>query len=159
MHVWEFHSLLIVMRITINVDENATETSLLLTCKELTPEVEKIIASIRIIDKQLTAKKDDSICLLDLSKIFYIEALERSTFIYTDSDVYESDAKLYELEAQLSQYNFIRVSKNTICSLRKIKSLKSEIDRKIKITMENGYQIIASRMYADELRKKLGVTK
>lgn len=65
--------------------------------------------------------------------------------------------KLYELENQLAAYNFIRVSKNTICSLQKIKALKAEANRKIKITMENGYQIIASRMYADELRKKLGV--
>ncbi len=145
------------MKIQINVDDSVKETSLLVTCKELTPEVEKLLAAIRIIDKQLTAKKGDSTCLLDLSKIYYIEALERCTFIYTDSDVYESDLKLYELEAQLSQYNFIRVSKNTICSLQKIKNLKSEVDRKIKITMENGYQIIASRMYADELRKKLGV--
>ncbi|MBO4508027.1 MAG: LytTR family transcriptional regulator DNA-binding domain-containing protein [Spirochaetaceae bacterium] len=147
------------MRITINVDETVNETSLLLTCKELTPEVEKLLSTIRIIDKQLTAKKGDSIHLLDLSQIYYIEALERTTFIYTASDVYESELKLYELEAQLSQYNFIRVSKNTICSLLKIKSLKAEVDRKIKITMENGYQIIASRMYADELRKKLGVKK
>lgn len=147
------------MRITINVDETVNETSLLLTCKELTPEVEKLLSTIRIIDKQLTAKKGDSIHLLDLSQIYYIEALERTTFIYTASDVYESELKLYELEAQLSQYNFIRVSKNTICSLLKIKSLKAEVDRKIKITMENGYQIIASRMYADELRKKLGVEK
>ena len=117
------------MRITINVDETVNETSLLLTCKELTPEVEKLLSTIRIIDKQLTAKKGDSIHLLDLSQIYYIEALERTTFIYTASDVYESELKLYELEAQLSQYNFIRVSKNTICSLLKIKSLKAEVDR------------------------------
>lgn len=70
----------------------------------------------KIIDRQLTVRKGDSTCLLDLSKIYYIEALERSTFIYTDSDVYESDFKLYELESHLSQYNFIRVSKNTVCS-------------------------------------------
>lgn len=108
-------------------------------------------------DQQITAKKGDSVCLLDLKDIFYIEALERSTFFYTGNEVYESEMKLYELESQLEAYNFIRVSKNTICSLRKIKSLKSEADRKIKITMENGYQIIASRMYADDLRKKLGV--
>jgi DNA-binding LytR/AlgR family response regulator len=145
------------MKITINVEPTATETSLLVTCKELTPQVEKLLAAIRILDKQITANKGDSVCLIDLADVFYIEALERKTFIYTDKDVFDSDMKLYELEAALAQYDFIRVSKNTICSLRKIKSLKSEVDRKIKITMENGYQIIASRMYADELRKKLGV--
>ena len=145
------------MKITINVEPTAKETSLLVICKELTPQVEKLLAAIRILDKQITANKGDSVCLIDLADVFYIEALERKTFIYTDKDVFDSDMKLYELEAALAQYDFIRVSKNTICSLRKIKSLKSEVDRKIKITMENGYQIIASRMYADELRKKLGV--
>ena len=145
------------MKITINVEPSAAETSLLVTCKELTPQVEKLLAAIRILDKQITANKGDSVCLIDLADIFYIEALERKTFIYTDKEVFDSEMKLYELEAALTQYNFVRVSKNTICSLSKIKSLKSEVDRKIKITMENGYQIIASRMYADELRKKIGV--
>ena len=145
------------MKITINVEPSAAETSLLVTCKELTPQVEKLLAAIMILDKQITANKGDAVCLINLADVFYIEALERKTFIYTDKEVFDSEMKLYELEAALAQYDFIRVSKNTICSLRKIKSLKSEVDRKIKITMENGYQIIASRMYADELRKKLGV--
>ena len=145
------------MKITINVEPSAAETSLLVTCKELTPQVEKLLAAIRILDKQITANKGDSVCLINLADIFYIEALERKTFIYTDKEVFDSEMKLYELEAALAQYNFVRVSKNTICSLSKIKTLKSEVDRKIKITMENGYQIIASRMYADELRKKIGV--
>ena len=147
------------MKITINVEPAATETSLLVTCKELTPQVEKLLVAIRILDKQITANKGDTLCLINLADVFYIEALERKTFIYTDKEVFDSEMKLYELEAALNQYNFVRVSKNTICSLNKIKSLKSEVDRKILITMENGYQIIASRMYADELRKKLGVWK
>lgn len=145
------------MKITINVEPSAAETSLLVTCKELTPQVEKLLAAIRILDKQITANKGGAVCLINLDDVFYIEALERKTFIYTDKEVFDSEMKLYELEAALAQYNFVRVSKNTICSLSKIKTLKSEVDRKIKITMENGYQIIASRMYADELRKKLGV--
>lgn len=145
------------MKIAINIEPSASETSLLVTCKELTPQVEKLLAAIRILDKQITAKKEDVLYLIDLADVFYIEALERNTFIYTDKEVFDSQMKLYEFESNLAQYGFIRVSKNTICSLRKIKSLKSEVDRKIKITMENGYQIIVSRMYADELRKKLGV--
>lgn len=50
-----------------------------------------------------------------MSKVLYIEAVERNTFVYTDEGVYESEMKLYEL------------------------------------------QIMVSRMYADELRKRLGV--
>ena len=64
---------------------------------------------------QLTVRKENTTFFLDLSKVLYIEAVERNTFVYTDEGVYESEMKLYEL------------------------------------------QIMVSRMYADELRKRLGV--
>ena len=130
------------MKITINVEPSAAETSLLVTCKELTPQIEKLLAAIRILDKQITANKGDAVCLINLADVFYIEALERKTFIYTDKEVFDSEMKLYELEAALAQYNFVRVSKNTICSLSKIKTLKSEVDRKRKSVNESmGFKI------------------
>lgn len=53
--------------------------------------------------------------------------------------------------------NFLRISKSCIVQLKYIRSLKSELDRRIRITLENGEQLIASRQYADELKKRLGV--
>ena len=79
------------MKITINVEPSAKETSLLVTCKELTPQVEKLLAAIRILDKQITANKGDAVCLINLADVFYIEALERKTFIYTDKEAKEGD--------------------------------------------------------------------
>ena len=52
---------------------------------------------------------------------------------------------------------FIRISKTTIINLKIIQSLKADINRKIRVTLINGEQIVVSRMYADELRKRLGV--
>ena len=51
----------------------------------------------------------------------------------------------------------LRISKQSIVNLRKIKSLKTDINRKIRITLQNGEQIVVSRMYSDELRRKLGL--
>ncbi len=82
------------MKITINVEPSAAETSLLVTCKELTPQVEKLLAAIRILDKQITANKGDGVCLINLADVFYIEALERKTVIYTDKEVFDSEMKL-----------------------------------------------------------------
>ena len=42
-------------------------------------------------------------------------------------------------------------------NLRKIKSLKADINRKVRLTLVNGEQIVVSRMYSDELRRKLGL--
>ena len=87
----------------------------------------------------------------------YVEAVDRKTFVYTNTDTYESELKLYELEQQLAERDFLRISKQSIVNLRKIKSLKTDVNRKIRITLQNGEQIVVSRMYSDELRRKLGL--
>ena len=106
---------------------------------------------------QIAVKRDDETILLDVDKILYIEAVDRNTFVYTKDDTYESALKLYEFEQQLPEHDFFRVSKQSIVNLRKVRSLKTELARKIRVTLINGEQIIVSRMYADELRKRLGI--
>ena len=103
------------MRISIDVDETYPDIEIKIGCRHLTTEIEKMMAILRMLDMQLTVRKENTTFFLDLSKVLYIEAVERNTFVYTDEGVYESEMKLYEL------------------------------------------QIMVSRMYADELRKRLGV--
>ncbi|MBC5743625.1 LytTR family transcriptional regulator DNA-binding domain-containing protein [Lachnospiraceae bacterium MD308] len=145
------------MKIEVSVDEKATDLKISVTCRQLTPDIEKILATLRMMNHQLTAKKDAEIYLLDTTQVIYIESVGRKCFIYTSNEIYESDFRLYELEQQLEEYGFIRVSKSFLIHLQNIQSLKSDINRKIRITMSNGEQIIASRQYADELKKRLGV--
>ncbi len=145
------------MKIDISVDDTAADLTISIVCKQLTPEIEKIIAALRMMNHQLPAWKDDEIHLLDTAQVLYIESVDRKCFIYTDGDVYESNFRLYELEQQLEECGFFRVSKSFLIHLQKIQSLKSEINRKIRITLSNGEQIIVSRQYADELKKRLGV--
>lgn len=145
------------MKIEIFVDEEATDLQISVTCKQLSPDVEKILATLRMMNHQLIAKKNDEIYLLDIADVIYIESVDRTCFIYTADEIYESDFRLYELEQQLEEYGFVHVRKSFLIHLQKIHSLKADINRKIRITMSNGEQIMASRQYADELKKRLGV--
>lgn len=145
------------MKIEILIDEGATDLEISVTCRQLTPRVEKILATLRMMNQQLTARKDDEIHLLDIARVIYIESVDRKCFIYTDGDVYESDFPLYELERQLAEYGFFRVSKSFLIHLQDIQSLKADVNRKIRVTMSNGEQIMASRQYAEALKKRLGV--
>jgi len=145
------------MKIIIDTDEKYTDTEVTIKARALTPSVEKLISLMRMTDMQLAVRKGDETVLLDLGNVLYIEAVDRSTFIYTDSDVYESELKLYEIENQLSNLDFIRISKQTIVNLKKVTSLKADLNRKIRITLSNGEQTIVSRMYSDEFRKRLGI--
>lgn len=145
------------MKIEINVDETAQDLEISVTCRELTPDIEKLLAALRTMNHQLTARKEDEIHLLDIAQVIYIESVDRKCYIYTCDHVYESEFRLYELEQQLEEYGFFRVSKSFLIQLRSIQSLKADINRRIRVTMSNGEQIIASRQYADDLKKRLGV--
>lgn len=145
------------LKIEINIDENIEDTHIAISCRELTPEMEKILAMLRILEKQLTVTKEDEIYFLDVSKVVYIESVDRKTFIYTDKEVYESDFKLYELEQQLESCGFFRASKSSLIQLQFIKSLKADLNRRIKVTLKSGEQLIVSRQYAEELKKRLGI--
>lgn len=145
------------MKIEINVEEGMEDTIITVSCGRLTPEIEKLLAAIRMLDRQLTVRKEKETYFLDIEKVFYIESVDRKTFVYTGHEVYESDLRLYELEAQLEEAGFFRANKSCQMHLKWIKSLKADIDRRIRVTMENGEQIIVSRQYAEGLKRKLGV--
>lgn len=145
------------LKISINVEEDIKDIEVVISCSRLTPEIEKVLATLRMMERQLLVKKGEETYILDVSKVIYLESVDRKTFVYTREDVYESGFKLYELEQQLDECGFFRASKSCVAALRYIKSLRTDVNRKIKVTMENGEQIMVSRQYAEELRKKLGV--
>lgn len=145
------------MKISINVSADITDTEIAVSCNALTPEIEKLMAMLRILNRQLAAVKDKETYLLDLSEIVYIESVDRKTFVYTKNDCFESQLRLYELEESLCACGFFRASKSCIVQLKYIRSLRADIERRIRVTLVNGEQIIVSRQYADELKRKLEV--
>ena len=146
-----------MMKINLDIDDKYDDIEVIIRAPHLNNDIERMVAMMRMIDMQIAVRKDNETVLLDTDKILYVEAVDRKTFVYTNVDTYESELKLYELEQQLIERDFLRISKQSIVNLRKIKSLKTDVNRKIRITLQNGEQIVVSRMYSDELRRKLGL--
>ena len=53
------------MKIEINVDEKTEDTHIVISCKKLTPELQRLLAMLHILDKQLTVRKGEEIFFLD----------------------------------------------------------------------------------------------
>lgn len=145
------------MKIVIDINERYSDVEVGIKAPRLTQDIEKMISLMRMINMQIAVKKGGETYLLDTAKILYIETVERNTFVYTEAATYESDLKLYEMEQELLEQNFCRISKQSIINLKKVKSLKADINRKIRVTLVNDEQIIVSRMYSETLRKRLGI--
>lgn len=145
------------MQINVEIQEDVTDTAVTIKCRERDAFVERLIAALQIIDKQIMAMHDGNITVLDLEKVLYIESVDRKCFLYTADKIYESFHKLYELEQQLGQYFFVRINKSCIVNLKNISSIKTYLNRRLLITLSSGEQLIVSRQYADEIKVLLGV--
>lgn len=145
------------MKIIINIDKNVSETEITIHCNQLSDEIENIMATLRIMNQQMLVCKDEENYLLDVSLISYIEALERKTFVYTEEDVFESKLKLYEMEEKLCESGFFRISKSCLVNMKYIKTIRKDVERRIRLTLKNGEQIMVSRQYAEEIKRRLGV--
>lgn len=145
------------MKIIINVDEQQEEMEISISCKTLSPKIERVLAMIRMLDQQLTGIKDSTLYFIDVVDVIYIETVNSITFLYTNTDIYESNLKLYELEEQLEEIGFVRISKSCVMNIKQVVSLKADLNRRIIATMSNQEQIIISRQYATIVKERLGV--
>lgn len=145
------------MKIHINEDSSLHETEIFINCNKIGTDIERMISMLRIMDLKLTGRKDNQTYILDAAKVLYIDTVDKKTFFYTDTNVFETELKLYELEEQLAALDFIRVNKSCIINFNQINSIKADLDGKLLVTMSNKEKLVISRQYAPVVRKMLGV--
>ncbi len=104
----------------------------------------------------ITVTKDRSTWLCRLTQIYYIESVDKRTFVYTRDDCFESRSRLYELEEKLGMY-YVRISKSMIVNLRKIRSVRAEPGGRMVALLLNDEQVVISRSYVREIKRRLGI--
>ena len=145
------------MKIVIHEDPLLEETEIVINCRSADTEVLRLLASLRAYEKKLTGLKDGKTYLLESSQVFYIDTVDKRTFLYTRSAVYETPLRLYELEERLAANDFFRASKSCVINLRAIRSLAPDFGGRLEVTLENGERLSISRQYAAAIKIRLGL--
>jgi len=144
------------LKVSINIGDQFAETEITINCAVMNEELEKVIAALRVLDFKLTGTKNGQTFILDASQVLYVDTVDKRTFLYTKTDIYETTLRLYELETHLSKSDFFRAGKSSIINFNKIKSLKADIGGRIIVVMENNEKLIVSKQYASFIKEKLG---
>lgn len=147
------------MQIKIETGAETEEVSITIRCREHSVYIDRLVAALYMVGQQIMVARKGEVLPLELEKVLYMESVDGRCFVYTKDEVYESNHRLYELERQLGQYLFVRINKAAIVNLKKLRSIKAHVNRRLLLTMENGEQLIASRQYADTIKVLLGVKK
>ncbi len=89
--------------------------------------------------------------------VFYIESISEEVYFVIPNDKLLVRHKLYELEEELKNHNFIRISKSHLVNIRKILYIKPMINSKIKIELVNGEFLEVNRTYIKEFKQSLKI--
>ena len=145
------------MKVTVEEQPELEQTEVVVRCKRLDSQVSRLMELLRLSDARLTGEKDGETCILDGPDVLYIDTVDRGTFLYTEDGVYQTRLRLYELEEQLTGWDFIRVSKSAIVNFDRVKSLRPDFGGRMRLTMSNGEVVVANRQYVPAIKTKLGL--
>jgi DNA-binding LytR/AlgR family response regulator len=146
-----------VVKITIVEDASLTETEVTIRCPKADEQALRILAGLKSFDMKLTGVDEGQVHVISPSDVYYIESVDRKTFIYAKRKVYETPLKLYEIEERLAALDFIRASKSVVLNFDKVASLRGDLGGRMICTLSNGEKVTASRQYAVEIKRKLGI--
>jgi len=144
------------MRIIIQDPVPGEGDSVTISVKCMTESVARAINILKSPDS-LTVYIDDQALLLPVDDIYYAESVDLKTFVYAEKTVYRSKLKLYEIEDTLNESDFLRISKQIIVNVRKIKNVSPAGDGRFQAALANGEKVIISRQYVPALKERLGL--
>lgn len=121
---------------------------------EKTTEIQNAIELLEGNAGSIAVTKDGKTYMCKPAAIYYVESVDKRSYVYTKDDCYETKFRLYELEGILGGY-FVRCSKAMIINLRKVKAVQSDLGGRLVTTLLNGEEIIISRSYVKEIKRRL----
>lgn len=144
------------MKVEIRQIGPAEEENAVISVNTITDSIRSAVDLLENQCRTIPVVSDGKTMMCRTDQIYYIESVDKRSFVYTKAGCYETKYRLYELE-ELLDVRFLRCAKAMIINIRKIRSVKGELNGRMRAEMLNGEQIIISRGYVKELKEKLGV--
>lgn len=121
----------------------------------LDAKTKKLIKKIESLDLMISGNRNGNLFQVHISDIYYVESLERKTFLYTKDEVYMTDKKLYELEEALREAGIIRISKSCLMNVDMLYSIRQLMNSQLEATLLNGEKLIVARTYLKSIKNTL----
>lgn len=131
------------------------EEEIIIRYRNMTPELEKIIDSLKREPVFLTGKNGERQYRILPEDIYYFESVDERLFACTSEAEYQVMFTLTEAEEKLSSYGFFRCNKSFVVNINHITSVRSEMGNRIDALLDNQEHVIISRRYAKEFREWL----
>ncbi len=146
-----------MFKISITEIGKDQEEEVVIRCHEVNDEVLSIVKKLKKNDNIILGNSGSEVFRISVKDIFYIESVDNKNFIYCQNQVFDTKARLYELEEKLAGTKMFRCSKAMILNLAKVRSVAPSMNGRFEARLTNGESVIISRQYVPNLKKRLGM--
>lgn len=143
------------MKLRIEQDASFKELEVILKYSDKNRLVERILTFLESVDKQISCYEDGVEYLVNLSDIYYIESVDKKTFIYLADTVYQTDLRLYQLLHDIQNDGFVQISKSCLLNINVLESIRPLFNSRMEATLLNGEKVIVNRRYLQAVKEAL----
>ncbi|MGT2907830.1 LytTR family DNA-binding domain-containing protein [Streptococcus dentiloxodontae] len=143
------------MKLRIKQDSKYKELEIHLKYGQKDKLTERILSFLETVDRQLSCYQDDEEHLVNVSDIYYIESVDKKTFVYLADRVYQTDLRLYQLLNDLSSSGFVQISKACLLNVNVLESIRPLFNSRMEATLLNGEKVIVNRRYLTTVKEAL----
>lgn len=137
------------------IEGKESNLQVIITYPVMNQQVQQLVKRIKGMDIKLTCEAEGKSACLALEEIYYIESLERKTFVYTENQVYRSSKKLYQLLEELASFGFVQISKSCLLNVNVLQHVKTLFNSRLEATLKNGEKVIIARTYIPAVKQWL----
>ena len=144
------------MKIKTEQDLSCNEIEVIIKYPQKDKQVNRIIDFLQSFDMQIKCDSDDAERMINILDIYYIESVDKKTYIYLEITVYHTNFRLYQLKDKLQEYGFVQISKSCILNINALESIKPLFNSRMEATLKNGEKVNVNRSYLNGVKKALG---
>lgn len=95
----------------------------------------------------IMGKKDNVLYKLHPGSIYYLEVVDRKLFAYQEKEVYQVECSMRHFLDGFSENGFVQIGKSMIVNLYKVNQVKTDLNMRLRLLMDNGEILILNRTY------------
>lgn len=143
------------MKIKTEQDLSCKDMEITIKYAQEDRQVTRILDFLQSLDMQIRCSIDNAEQMIDIADIYYIESVDKKTFIYLEKEVCQIDFRLYQLKEKLQSSGFVQISKSCLLNINALESIRPLFNSRMEATLKNGEKVCVNRKYLKDVKKAL----
>ncbi|WP_342759120.1 LytTR family DNA-binding domain-containing protein [Kineothrix sedimenti] len=131
------------------------ETEVIVKYAEMDQDVKRLISLLQAADTKILCESKDGEKVVKAADIFYIESVDKRTYVYCENEVYRTQLRLYQLLDMLSDTDFVQINKACILNINVLDTIKTLFNSRMEAMLKNGERLYVTRKYLNGIKNKL----